>query len=62
MRAEDETIFALATAPGRGAVAVMRVSGRRALAALIALAGRAPPARRAALRSLRDPISGDPID
>lgn len=62
MRAEDETIFALATGPGRGAIAVMRVSGRGALAALIALAGRAPPARRAALRSLRDPMSGDPID
>ncbi len=52
----SDTIFALATAPGRAAVAVVRLSGPRAGAALDALTGggvRAP--RRAALRTLRDP-------
>lgn len=49
-----DTIFALATAPGRAAVAVVRLSGPRAGQALGALAGRRPPPRRAAVRKLRD--------
>lgn len=49
-----DTIFALATAPGRAAVAVVRLSGPRAGQALGALAGRRPPPRRAAVRRLRD--------
>ena len=49
------TIFALATPAGRGAVAVMRISGPRAARTLTALCGRAPPApRRAVVRKLRD--------
>jgi tRNA modification GTPase len=49
------TIYALATAPGRAAVAVVRISGPGARGALEALTApaRAPPARRAALRTLR---------
>jgi tRNA modification GTPase len=50
-----DTIFALATAPGRAAVAVMRLSGPTAAAALQALAGRLPGPRRAVLRRLRGP-------
>ena len=57
-----DTIFALATAPGRGAVAVVRVSGPRARGALDRLAGRAPLPRHAALRTLRDGPDGEAID
>jgi tRNA modification GTPase len=49
-----DTIFALATAPGRAAVAVVRLSGTHAGQALAALAGRRPPPRRAAVRKLQD--------
>lgn len=50
-----ETIFALATAPGRAAVAVVRLSGPRCAPVLEALTGRAvPAARRASLRRLKD--------
>jgi tRNA modification GTPase len=58
-----EGIFALATPPGRAAIAVVRLSGegvRLALSRL--LAGRLPTARRAALRRLRDPITGETLD
>ena len=48
-----ETIFALATAPGRAAVAVVRVSGPQAAAVLRALAAPLPAPRRAALRRLK---------
>jgi tRNA modification GTPase len=48
-----DTIFALATAPGRAAVAVVRLSGPRSGEALAALSRRALPApRRASLRKL----------
>lgn len=49
-----DTIYAPATAPGRAAVAVVRLSGPDAGRALQALAGRLPVPRRAALRRLRD--------
>ncbi len=49
-----DTIFALATAPGRAGVAVVRVSGPRAKAACQALAGDVPEHRRASLRRLVD--------
>ncbi|OYU68733.1 MAG: tRNA uridine-5-carboxymethylaminomethyl(34) synthesis GTPase MnmE [Alphaproteobacteria bacterium PA2] len=55
------TIFALATAPGRGAVAVVRVSGPDAHRALTALAGSCPKPRRASVRTLKDP-KGAEID
>jgi len=57
-----DTIFALATAPGRAAVAVVRVSGPDSDRALIALAGPLPSPRSAALRTLRDPESGQRLD
>ncbi|HEY7610840.1 MAG TPA: tRNA uridine-5-carboxymethylaminomethyl(34) synthesis GTPase MnmE [Alphaproteobacteria bacterium] len=58
-----DTIFALSTARGRSAIAVIRVSGPRAAAALAALAPqvRAQP-RVAKLVRLRDPASGEAID
>ena len=56
-----DTIFAPATASGRAAVAVVRLSGPGARAAVHALAGSVPKARRASLRTLRD-ANGAPID
>jgi tRNA modification GTPase len=50
----NDTVFAPATAPGRAAVAVVRLSGPRSGEALTALAGRRPPPRRAVVRKLRD--------
>ncbi len=46
------TIFALATAAGRAAVAVVRVSGPGTRDSVAALAGKVPPPRQAALRRL----------
>ena len=57
----SDTVFALATAPGRAAVAVVRLSGPGAGSALAALAGPLPLPRRAALRLLRDE-DGEIID
>jgi tRNA modification GTPase len=59
---ENATIFALSSAPGRAAVAVIRVSGPAAGRALEALAGRVPEPRTAAPRTLRVPGSRDVID
>lgn len=47
-----DTIFALATAPGRAGVAMIRVSGMQAVAAVAQLAGSVPASR--GLRKLRD--------
>ena len=56
------TIFALATPAGRGAVAIIRLSGPASAQALEALCGRrVPPPRQAALRRLRD-ASGELVD
>lgn len=49
-----DTIFALATSPGKAGVAVIRVSGPRAFDACEALAGDIPAPRLASLRQLRD--------
>lgn len=57
------TIFALATAPGRAAIAVIRVSGPAAGETVRQLTGGdLPVARQAALRRLQDSRSGDLID
>lgn len=58
----NSTIFALATAPGRAAVAVVRISGPDTAKALTALAGPLPSPRRASLRNLRDPVSRETFD
>ena len=50
----QDTIFALATPPGRGAVAVVRVSGPGSGEAVTALAGSLPRPRQASLRTLRN--------
>ncbi|MFI4936692.1 MAG: tRNA uridine-5-carboxymethylaminomethyl(34) synthesis GTPase MnmE [Caulobacterales bacterium] len=56
-----DTIFAPATAPGRAAIAVVRLSGPGAAAALRSLAGDLPTARHATLRRLRD-AAGEILD
>ncbi len=58
----DETIFALSSGRARGAVAVIRVSGPAAAAAIRGLTGAPPDApRRAGLRTLRS-ADGEVLD
>ena len=54
------TIYALASAPGRAGVGVVRVSGPQAGRVLAALAGTLPPPRKAVLRRLT--IENEAID
>lgn len=59
----SQTIFAPATAPGRAGVAVVRISGPGALAALAALTGRAAwEPRRMEFVRFADPRTGEAID
>jgi tRNA modification GTPase len=57
----DDTIAALATAPGIGAIAVVRLSGPKAAEIARALTRRAPRPRQADLRTFRD-ATGAPLD
>jgi len=57
-----DTIFALSSGRPPAAIAVVRMSGPRAGAALEALTGRVPVPRKAALVRVRDPKSGEAID
>ena len=59
---EGDTIYAFSTAPGRAAIAVLRLSGPGASGALRALGGKLPKPRRAAVLSFADPASGEAID
>ena len=57
------TIYALSTPPGRGAIAIIRLSGGHTQKVVEKLTGKASPEPRlAALRVLSDPETGDPID
>src|SRR3546814_1267137 len=59
----EDTIFAPSTAAGRAGIAVIRLSGPAAGAAIAAVGGsRLPPPRQAVLRTIRDPANGRPID
>ena len=53
-----ETIFALATAPGKAGVAVIRISGPDAFAVGLALTSTLPEPGRNGLRRLRDEAGG----
>ncbi|MGB3379058.1 MAG: tRNA uridine-5-carboxymethylaminomethyl(34) synthesis GTPase MnmE [Allopontixanthobacter sediminis] len=53
-----ETIFALSSGSAPAGIAVIRISGPRAAAALDSLAGKIPPSRRAVARSLKDSGGG----
>lgn len=57
----SDTIFALSSGRPPAAIAVVRVSGPAAPAAVQALAGRCPPPRHASLRTLRD-LAGAALD
>lgn len=57
-----DTIFALATPRGRSAVAVVRMSGTGVRFALETLVGAVPTARRASLRRVTEPGTGDLLD
>jgi tRNA modification GTPase len=57
-----ETIFALATPPGRAALAVFRVSGEGAHTIVRSMVGKLPKPRMATLAKLRDPFSEQTID
>ena len=58
---DTDTIFALATAPGRAGIAVIRISGTQAGEALRGLAGAIPPDRLVQTARFRD-SSGADID
>ncbi len=62
MTTERDTIFALSSGRPPAAIAVIRICGPRAGAALKELIGRIPQARRATLARVRDPATGDVID
>ncbi len=62
MDIDNPTIYAPASGMGRAGVAIIRVSGPRADAALAAVAGCRPPPRRATVATLRDPASGEALD
>ncbi|HYC14087.1 MAG TPA: tRNA uridine-5-carboxymethylaminomethyl(34) synthesis GTPase MnmE [Stellaceae bacterium] len=57
-----DTIFACATASGRAGVAIVRISGPSAGAALAALGVKAGPARTMQRAIFRDPESGEALD
>ena len=57
-----DTIFALASGAGLSAIAVIRVSGPDADAALQSLCGSLPTPRHASLRKIRHPMTGQLLD
>ena len=60
-RNSTDTIAAVATAPGRGGIGVVRVSGSGLADFAERLAGKVPEPRRASLTDFRD-AAGQPID
>jgi tRNA modification GTPase len=63
MRGFDDTIAAIATPPGRGAIAMVRISGPRAHEVAARCLGALPTReRQAVLAELREPASGTLLD
>ena len=58
----DDTIFAIASGHGRAAVCLIRISGPESRTILERMAGRVPEPRRAVVRTLKDPVRGEPLD
>jgi tRNA modification GTPase len=58
----DDTIFALSSGSGRAAIAVVRISGRRAGEVFRALAGGLSVPRKASRRKITDPETGEILD
>lgn len=61
MNYDGDTIAAIATAPGRAGVAVVRMSGRNAFVFAARICGRVPEPGRFVLCSLRDPSRGESV-
>jgi tRNA modification GTPase len=61
MPAISDTIAAISTAPGRGGIGIVRLSGSGCASIAQALIGELPPARHAALRPFLD-ANGEPLD
>jgi tRNA modification GTPase len=59
---EGDTIFAIASGAGRAAIAVLRVSGPATRQIAEDIAGLLPEPRFAALKTFRDPATGEAID
>jgi tRNA modification GTPase len=57
-----DTIFALSSGRPPAAIAVVRISGPQARAAVERLSGRLPQPRQASLARLRDPATGENLD
>ena len=63
MKKQQDTIFAEATAGGRGAISIFRISGPRARAAIELMSNKGvPDARRAIVRRLMHPKTDDLLD
>lgn len=58
----SDTIFALSSGSGAAGIAIIRISGPDARAALTALVGGVPAPRKAVLRIVREPATGEKID
>jgi tRNA modification GTPase len=61
MSNSQDTIAAVATPPGRGAIAIVRISGAEAVTIAHALTGEAPSERQAKLCSFSNQ-AGEPVD
>jgi len=61
MASASDTIAAIATAPGRGGIGIVRISGRGCRSIADALLGRVPEPRAVELHRFRD-AAGEPID
>ncbi|MCE7795077.1 tRNA uridine-5-carboxymethylaminomethyl(34) synthesis GTPase MnmE [Sphingobium sufflavum] len=57
-----DTIYALSSGSPPAAIAIIRLSGPDAEGAAAALCGTLPQERRAGLRTLRDPLTGEALD
>jgi len=60
--ADGATIIALSSGAPPAAIGIIRISGSRAGTAIAGLCGSVPPPRRASLRTIRHPDSGDVLD
>ncbi|MCG7392720.1 tRNA uridine-5-carboxymethylaminomethyl(34) synthesis GTPase MnmE [Microvirga sp. ACRRW] len=58
----DDTIFATASGHGRAAVCIIRISGPQSRTILETLGRSVPEPRQAAVRILREPETGEPLD
>ncbi|MFL5026740.1 MAG: tRNA uridine-5-carboxymethylaminomethyl(34) synthesis GTPase MnmE [Microvirga sp.] len=58
----DDTIFATASGHGRAAVCLIRISGPESRTVLERMTERMPEPRRAVVRTLKDPTTGEPLD